>query len=278
MASAEKKRKGGSSSPDWVAKYLKCPVCLRTIKDPPIYLCERGHELCCTCRGTLKDQSKPCPVCRGRLTDVRSLAVEKMLEDLPKIKCKNKGCSFKRSDPQLVKRHEDEECREKLVECHYCLEPIALSKLFGHVDTQHEESILKNLRFGEWWDIDIQELDHHEDGFLALGKVSNNLGFFFNWVNYDMNLAMFWISFWGRAKEAEKYDYSLVLKSSVDNNVASTNLLCGQRECVSCDMSHEEVKKQAKGLLFPHDLMDKAVEGQAAEEKWTGWTLVINKK
>ena len=276
MASAEKKRKGGSSSPDWVAKYLTCPVCLRTIKDPPIYLCERGHELCYTCRGTLKDQSKPCPVCRGRLTDARSLAVEKMLEDLPKIKCKNKGCSFKRSDPQLVKRHEDEECREKQVECHFCLQPIALSKLFGHVDTQHEES-LNYPRLGEWWDIDIR--DHREEGFLALGKVSKNLGFIFNWVNYDMNLAMFWISFCGRAKEAEKYEYKLMLKSSVDNNVAiTTNLLSGERECVSCEMAHEEVKKKAKGLLFPHDLLDKAVEGQAAEDKWIGWTLVIKKK
>jgi len=215
------------------------------------------------------------------LIDARSLAVEKMLEDLPKTKCKNKGCSFKKSDPELVKRHEDEECREKQVKCHFCLEPIALSKLFGHVDTQHEESpILENPRLGEWWDIDIRH--HREEGILrslALGKVSKNLGFFINWVNYDMNLAMFWISFCGRAKEAEKYEYKLMLKSSIDNNVATTNLLSGERECMSCEMSHEEVMKKAKGLLFPHDLLDKAVEGQTDEvEKWTGWTLVIKKK
>ena len=270
MASAKKKRKGESSSPDWVAKYLKCPVCLRGIKDPPIYLCERGHELCYTCRGTLKDQSKPCPVCRGRLIDARNLAVEKMLEDLPKIKCKNKGCSFKRSDPLLVKRHEDEECREKKVECFFCLEPIALSKLFDHVDTQHDKSSGYPC-LGERWDMDI--CIYREEGSLALGKVSQNLGFFFNWVNYDMNLAMFWISSCGRAKEAEKYEYKLMLNSSVDPNVAATNLVSAERECVSCEMSHEEVKKNAKGLLFPHDLLDKA-----AEEKWIGWTLVIKKK
>jgi len=144
MASSGKKRKESSSLPDWVTKHLECPVCLESIQDPPIYLCEKGHALCQTCREPLKAQEKPCPVCRGKLTDVRNVAVENMLEELPKTKCKNEGCTFERRDNQLVKKHEDE-CKERPVECEACLEPIALSKLVDHLKSKHG---LEVLRYG----------------------------------------------------------------------------------------------------------------------------------
>ena len=105
MASAGRKHNGGVALPDLFAETLECPVCLDPFKDPPIYLCEKGHGLCQTCRDPLKAQDKPCPVCRGKLLDTRSLAVENMLEQLPKIKCKNEGCTYERSDSQLVKKH-----------------------------------------------------------------------------------------------------------------------------------------------------------------------------
>ena len=64
---------------------FECPVCLDPFKDPPIYLCEKGHGLCQTCRDPLKAQDKPCPVCRGKLVDTRNLAVENMLEQLQQL-------------------------------------------------------------------------------------------------------------------------------------------------------------------------------------------------
>ena len=120
MATGGNKREGALSLPDWLAKVLECPVCLEPIKDPPVYLCEEGHALCLTCREPLKAQDKPCPVCRRKLVDTRSLALENLLNQLPKIKCKNKGCTFERADSQLVKRHEDEECRERQGKCEIC--------------------------------------------------------------------------------------------------------------------------------------------------------------
>ena len=102
MALAGKKRKGDFLLPDWVAKSLECPVCPETIKDPPIFQCEKGHGLCQTCREPLKAQNKPCPVCRGKLVDTRCLALENMLEQLPKIKCKYEGCTFGRSNDELL--------------------------------------------------------------------------------------------------------------------------------------------------------------------------------
>ena len=126
-----------SSPPDWLAESLECPVCLDPFKDPPIYLCEKGHGLCQTCRDPLKAQDKPCPVCRGKLLDVRNLAVESMLAKLPKIKCKYEGCTFERWDGELVKTHEDE-CKEKPVKCEHCKKAVAMSKLYSHLETEHD--------------------------------------------------------------------------------------------------------------------------------------------
>ena len=73
--------------PQWMIELkdeLECPVCLETIMDPPIFLCEKGHGLCGSCREDIKNRGQPCPVCRGALTEVRNLMVEQMLDKLPK--------------------------------------------------------------------------------------------------------------------------------------------------------------------------------------------------
>ena len=122
MAPAGKKRKTDMPLPNYMVKALECPVCWETIKDPPIFLCEKGHGMCQTCRDPLKAQDQPCPVCRCKLSETRNLVAEEILEQLPKIKCKNNGCTFKRADNQLVKKHE-EDCRERPVKCEDCQEP-----------------------------------------------------------------------------------------------------------------------------------------------------------
>ena len=152
MASG-RKRKGSLSLPDWVAESLDCPLCLKIIKDPPIYLCEKGHGLCSTCREQLKTEDKPCPVCRGKLTDTRNLAVENFLEKLPKIRCKYDGCTFERSDMQLVKNHEDEECREKPVQCRLCPESVAISKMVNHLETKHNQKSIGFTNLDEEWEL-----------------------------------------------------------------------------------------------------------------------------
>ena len=45
MSSAWSKRKTNVSVEDLVAEKLECPVCLKPIKDPPVFLCDNGHEL-----------------------------------------------------------------------------------------------------------------------------------------------------------------------------------------------------------------------------------------
>jgi len=275
MASSEKKRKGSSSLPDWVTKHLQCPVCLESIQDPPIYLCEKGHPLCQTCRDPLKAQEKPCPVCRGKLTDVRNMTVENMLQELPKTKCKNEGCAFQRSNVQLVKSHENK-CTERPIKCEICLEPIALSKLVGHLESKHNKACLEYSTMGVeqwfWTKGKTNKLPKQH----PLRKV-NDLQFIFNWASYDENVGMFWVSFCGPQKGANEYEYTVKIASSEAKKAGRSEFLASATmKCISCDMSHEEVKRKAAGVLFPEILLDKAREGGV--EKRLDWTLTIKKK
>jgi len=263
--------------PVWVTKSLECPVCLATIKDPPIFQCEKGHGLCQTCREPLKAENKPCPVCRGRLTDTRNLAVENMLDQLPKIKCKYEGCAFQKADCQLVKTHEEEECRERPVKCEICQEPVALSKLGGHLETKHNR---QPIRFGN---LGVEQGFHSGTGWRGswpFTKVNNDLQFIFNWRSYDAKVVMFWISLCGTPKEAKEYEYSIKIESSADRKAGRTKfLLAGTGDCLSCEVSHQDVKDKAtEVMLFSQAILNKAAEENDDPTKLKGRLMIQKKK
>ena len=263
MASSGRKRK----LPNWVAKSLECPVCLETIKDPPVYLCEKGHGLCQTCREPLKTQNLPCPVCRGKLTDARSLAVEDILEQMPKIKCKYEGCTFGRSDVQIVKKHEDE-CKERPITCQICLKPIALSKLFGHLETLHDKKPMGCTNLGQKYS--LWTLNPHPHGITLLVKVNNDLEFVLNIAPYDENVTMFWISLFGTTKEAKEYEYTLTLENKDRTKILATKTT----KCLSCDMSRADVKKKGMVLLLSLEDLRQAENN----DQNLYWTVLIEKK
>jgi len=254
--------KGNFTLPDWVGKFLECPVCLETIKDPPIYLCEKGHGLCQTCREPLKAQNKPCPECRGKLTDARNVVVENILEQLPKIKCRYDGCAYEKSDAQLVKKHE-EDCRERPVTCEACQEPISLSKLFAHLDTEHNIQSFGYTHLGQ--ELKIWTSGHQCIGFMPLGIVNNDLEFILNWAGYDKKITMFWISLCGAAKEANEYEFTIKLENKAREKVLTTKT----RMCLSCDLSHDDVKKKATALLLSQEEMKEASEDNEDKLYWT---------
>jgi len=271
MASAGGTGEGSSKTlPDWVAKSLECPVCLEPMMEPPIYQCEKGHGMCSTCRETIKAQNKPCPVCRGKLTDARNMVVENILEQLPKIKCKHEGCTFQKSDGQQVKVHE-EECRERPVICAVasCQKPIAMSKLYGHLKTKHGwkwkplgyKSLGQESKF-EW-------TSKKGRGLFPLGKV-NDLEFIFNRESYGQNIVMFWISLNGSAKEANQFEYTLKLWNKNRTKI----LALKTTECLSTTMSHDNVVREATALLLTQDDLKKA----ETDEKLVKWSVLIEKK
>jgi len=260
------------SLPDWVAESLDCPVCLKIIKDPPIYLCEKGHGLCSTCREQLKAEDKPCPVCRGKLTDTRNLAVENFLEKLPKTRCKYDGCTFERSEKQLVKNHEDQDCREKPVKCRLCPESVAMSKMVSHLETKHNKKSIGFTNIDEEWGVRtsatwrggvVKQATH------PLGKVNNDLEVILNWESYDENIKMSWISLTGTAKEAKKYEYTLKLLNNKTEILASK-----KAECLSCDTYSDDVKKKATVLFLSRDDVKQA----ETVEKKLQWIVLIKKK
>ena len=273
MAPAGRKRKVNVSLLDLFAETLECPVCLETIRDPPVFLCANGHELCFPCRGTLKAERKPCPVCQSELTDARNRAVEKMLEKLPKTECKHEGCAFSRANDELVKRHEEKECGLRPVMCETCKQPIAMSQIYDHRINIHgmisHFIILGQGRNLKTTPVDFwQELLHEP---LNLG--SNK--FFFNMKPYDANLSMFWISLVGTQVEANEYEYTVKIKKPTEQGEDRTYLFPGSRDCMSCDVSHEAMKEKGKALFLDRDLMERATDRNDGKMHYT---LVIKKK
>ena len=284
MASAERKRKGNVSLQDWVAEKLECPVCLETIKYPPVFLCNNRHELCHKCRKRLKAERKPCPVCNGELTNAMARAVEKMLEELPKTYCKHEGCTFSRSDTELVKSHEERDCRMKPVKCEVCHQKIALFMLYYHMVEVHKRTpchanLDEETPFITRLKKNTCGLDDYQD---TLDVVSSTRNFFINKKQYNKTLTMFWISICGTQKEADEYEYTIKIENSAKNRAKQINLFTGKRDCVSCDLSCEEMKEKRwrkEGALFLNkDMLESAAMENDEQFLKFSYTLVIKKK
>ena len=84
---------------------------------------------------------------------------------------------------------------------------------------------------------------------------------------------MFWISFSGTRKEAEECEYSLKIVNAADR---TKYLFTGSRQCVSCDVSHEDMKKKMEALCVHKELMRKAAEGH--NQKRLEYKLMIAKQ
>ena len=242
-------------------------MCLETIEDPPIYLCERGHGLCNTCREPLKAEGK-CPECRGKLTEARNIALENMLENLPKIRCKYNECNFQRINSELVTIHEAEECREKPVKCQLCPESLALSKLYSHLETKHNRV---NITSG---DFNLGEentytgpLQYH----MTIMKVDNDLEFLLIMKHFDSNVTMFWVSFLGSPSLAKQYNYTIKIRSADYKAGRKKYIVSGTGECMSY---HEDANKNIEdALLFSR----KKLEKEADDEKKLTYAVMIEK-
>ena len=150
-----------------------------------------------------------------------------------------------------------------------------MSKVVDHIQTEHYKKLFSSFKLGEELGFRTRRLDKEQH---PTGKFYNDLEFIVNWNSYDANAVMFWISLSGTPKEAKDFEYTIRIKSSADEKAGRTKyLLTGTAECLSCDLSHEDVKKKVTGvMLFPLDMLKKAAEGH--DEKLLQWSLVIQKK
>ena len=98
--------------------------------------------------------------------------------------------------------------------------------------------------------------------------------FFYNWHQLGMlNLTMFWASLDGTPKEAENYKYTLEILDP-DGKC----LFFAERLCVSCDVSHEDMKECARAILLDKDLLERASKENEVGERIFSWRLTIGKK
>ena len=111
----------------------------------------------------------------------------------------------------------------------------------------------------------------HRIGFMPLGIVNNDLEFILNWACYDKKITMFWISLCEAAKKANEYEFTLKLENKARTKVLTTKT----RMCLSCDLSHGDVKKKATALLLSQEEMKEASEDN---ENKLYWTISIKKK
>ena len=106
--------------------------------------------------------------------------------------------------------------------------------------------------------------------------VNSDFKFIINNKNYDTSLWMFWISICGTQTEAEDYKYSIKIINSSDKRAKELFIFTGERECVSCDVSHEDMMESRNAVFLNKDLLERASyedDGQKFD-----YTLVIQKK
>ena len=192
--------------------------------------------------------------------------MENILEQLPKIKCKHEGCTFQKSDGQQVKIHE-EECRQRPVTCAICLDwKIAMSKLFGHLETKHGWKPLCYTSLGQEFLFKFRT--NLQQGFFPLGKV-NDLEVIFNREPYGENIAMIWISLNGSAQEANQFEYTLKLWNKDRTKI----LALKTTDCQSTAMSRVNVMREATALFVTQDDMKEA----ATNDEYVHWKTNIFK-
>ena len=194
------------------------------------------------------------------------------------VKCKYKGCDFKRSDEDAVKEHE-KECEFRYVPCALCDAKIGLHSIADHVANTHHEgekasfagfSIPKKnlcIRPYAWGKKQIT--------YKVLGD-DHNPTFIFNFNAENEARPIVWIScIASKMSDAKRYEYSFKVKSP--EKAAGRNtvyLFQGTRRCVPCDLSHNEVRKKGCYLVLDEETIEDAMKG---EEGKIDVTMTIDK-
>jgi len=175
--------------------------------------------------------------------------MEGMLERIPyKAKCKFDGCDFKRSDVEAVKKHE-EGCEKRYVPCAYCDDKIGQKELVEHVLNKHYNGrpIQKSNLLFYWNKKDtsrkLQTVVEHEEGHFVMNRCP-----------LDEVSNLFWISFIGPKNLASSFKYTMHVQK---NKTEKKNYAFeATRDCIPCDMSHEDVKKGRCALMLENGLID----------------------
>jgi len=249
-----RKRENDQTTQSWLLDVLECPVCLEPIMETPIYVCanKEMHSTCLACYKQLKNDKQPCPVCRKKLTDRRSIVLEKLVESMPMFYCKHKGCLFKKITSGPVRDHEENECEWRMVPCGKCGEEVSLTMLDVHLVLNHGCSYGAELELSKArnYQIDLRAIIK-DQSVIKVEAQNESLLLFANWLKVDETCLIYWLSYQVPKKDAAKYKYTLKVQSIKGDKTGKTTYLYeGTTRCVPCDISHEQMKEAKEGLLL----------------------------
>jgi len=247
---------------------MECPVCLEPFLKTLVFACDnqQQHSFCQICHQQLRDEGKSCPLCNKTLTGRRNVVLENVIEQMPKWVCKNDGCDFTRVGPEPVKEHEENCCTFRLIECGRtrCGQQIRLNNLQHHLSNVHGKIPFQiNLSQPQNFTIGEKQM-RKKQSIYEVPFQNEKLIFFKNWVKLDETFYMFWVSYGGPKNDAQKYEYTIMIKPSKDCNVEmAKSLFKATTYCVPCDVSHEEMKKRKEAIVVGKELVKRATEGDA---------------
>jgi len=262
------KRVNDQSTPSWLLDVLECPVCFEPITKTPIFVCanREQHSICIDCYQPIFNANRPCPICRKKLTNIRSLRLEKIVEEMPENICKNNGCNFKKvhHTRKQVQDHEDF-CSWRQVQCGKCEDFGSLNALPDHLSKQHDRrpremamskasNYKTNLDTIRKDQCVIELVPYQFHGVYPGDKALNPKGrvpFLSNWLEVDNAYFICWLSYCGPKRHAANYKYTLKIKNSKEEKAGKTTYLYeGTTNCVPCDISQEEIKETKQGLVI----------------------------
>jgi len=254
---------GLSLPTDWVKRIeskLECPVCFKTILDPPVYICVNIHKLCEVCHDELKQRNQKCPQCRGDFTGKRNLGLEDILELLPKTKCQFEGCTFAKADVEKVAKHEGG-CKHRLVKCYVCNKAVPVLGLADHQYTVHKTLKIREIGLGCAEAYSICDYGRNLSCPLPVTHGEEGLTMFYNILNLgDRQLR--WISHNQSKEDTEKYKYSIsfLCGKTRDAGKAAKRIVTFSGYCVPTDVSLDTIKKETSVLIFPGEFHKKYVD------------------
>ena len=256
-----------SGIPAWMKRALECPVCLETIMDPPIFVCEnsQGHSVCSTCHDTIQKYNKTCPVCPSRLSKRRNVAMERMVEGIPnKIKCRFDGCDVQRSNEVAVKKHE-EHCEHRYISCEAegCYDrKIGLRKFAEHVIKEHRDGrkTFNNRQFSRRYTIAMTaQVEYKSQDVLFFTDGHGPQTFLLNCCScfgYKSGSMLVWIAYIGPKESASNYKYTLQLEDAARNIYLTEDT----RYCIPCDLSHLDVMIRWCAVVLDNDSIKRATK------------------
>jgi len=252
--------------PEWVQNALECPVCLKMITDPPVYVCENTHLLCDVCHGVLKQRKDSCPVCRGNLTDKRNWTVEKLLESaFEKTSCKFEECNYKKADKSRVERHEKEDCPHRKIVCFHCEDDnvnqeeekeveVTLSKMADHLVKEHfHQQIVDGYKFGEAWYNGVTEVlwDSCWGGCLIFKTTVDQkpMIFFQNFTMINDEYLLIWCAHNG-SKSDNTFKYAIKLYSGEQTAENKREVIMSFKgPCLPIDVPLQSIKDDMPCLM-----------------------------